>query len=845
MLRWLLARLRPESAGDLLEESAQHSRWWLLRQILSAFAPSANPFAFLWNDVRYGVRALALNPGFTATAVAALSLGIGVNTGIFSLLNGLALRSIPVPGSDRVVSVYQIFHGKMDRNVDGNESMFSVSEYEQYRDQNHVMTGVAAYAPMALVTLGGEIPRQVVAQFTSCNYFDILEERPAGPGFRPADCAAAGSGPVAIISDDLWKSQFGADPGIVGKSVLLNRHPFTIAGIAPPGFHGAEAYFASFWIPITMQHTIKPKFDAYGNANTSWLVLIGRLRDGVSIEQARADLAVISARIDQTVPGRKTSLSVDTATFASMPEMRRIVTGAGAVVLAAVGMVLLIACANVANLLLARAAGRQREIAIRLSVGATRWRLIRQLLTESLLLALIGGALGTALAYASFRSILRVLPAQLPAEFPDFALNVAPDLRVLLFSLSITVATGIAFGLLPALAASRADVKLSSGANGFLRQALVGLQIAVCTVLLISAGLLLRGLWAAQNIDPGFEMKNVASVSFDISSQGYDAARSAVFQNRLSERIAAIPGVDATARVDNAPLDDSHHGEPISLPGNPAEYRAEINYISPEFFPMLNIALVRGRNFTQAETDTDANVAIVNEATAQRLWPGEDPIGKIVIEDGKTPYQIVGVARSAQVSHLGRANETYVYFPSGPKRAVRTHWLVHGASAVSLTAIRAAVREIDPALAATVAPLDHNLEWWRTPSRLVALLAGSLGALALALASIGVYGVVSFAVSRCVREIGIRMALGADREAVRHMILARAMRPVGIGAACGILLCAAVSKILSSLLFGVSPRDPLTFSVIPLFLVGVALLAGFIPARRATSIDPASALRHD
>jgi predicted permease len=416
--------------------------------------------------------------------------------------------------------------------------------------------------------------------------------------------------------------------------------------------------------------------------------------------------------------------------------------------------------------------------------------------------------------------------------------------------------TGIVFGLAPALQASRPDVntalKQAGGiggktGDGFLRHALVGTQVAVSMVLLIAAGLLLRGLYLAQTIDPGFEMKNVAAVSFDLRGQGYDEARVGLFQRQARDRLAALPGVDAVAQAGNTPLSDSHRGTMFSLPGQPANYQVEFNEVSPEFFSLLGVPIVRGRNFTGSEERTGAAVAIVTESTARRFWPNQDPLGKILPMEGEGDMQVIGVAKDARVSHLATSNETYLYLPAGPKQQIRMRLLLHAAGGFASTAtgIRAVIHSLDPGLVVDVSELEDNLEVWRAPSRIVAILAGSLGALGMLLACIGVYGVVSYAVSRRVREIGIRMTLGADAREVKSLILWQAMRPVAIGAVVGIAGCAAVSQVLKSMLFGLSAHDPVAFVVVPLLLLSVALAASYIPARRATKVDPMVALRYE
>jgi predicted permease len=872
LLRLRFLRSAESALGDLMEEwnAGSGSRRWVWRQALSMFWPGTgsahnaypqkennmNIISAFWSDLRYAARTLRKNPGFTFVAVLAISLGIGVNTGIFTVLNAVALRPLPVPGATDIVSVYQTIRGLKSRNAHGAPSFFSWPEYKSYRDNNHVLSGLAAYEPFLTVTLGGERPKQLFGQLTSCNYFDVLNEPPAlGRAFSASDCAVAREGAVAVLSDSLWRTTFAADPAIVGRKIVLNRQPFTVIGVAPVGFQGTEPMASAFWAPVTMQFMLERDIDWFEKPNMSWLVLLGRTKPGVSRSQLRADMAVIAGRIDQLTPGRKTTLQIETGTFLSMPEERKYVTAVGAVLLSAVGMVLLIACANVANLLLARAAGRQKEIAIRLSVGASRRRLIRQLLTESMLIALLGGALGSLIAVWSFEAIVGFVFSHLPHEAPPVAVGVGPDIRVLGYAVLLTLITGIVFGLIPALQASRPDVNAAlkqSGtdgktADGFLRHALVGTQVAVSMVLLIAAGLLLRGLYLAQTIDPGFEMKNVAAVSFDLRGQGYDAARAGIFQRQVMDRLAALPGVETVAQAGNTPLSDSHRGTMFSLPGQADKYQVEFNEVSPDFFSLLGVPIVRGRNFTSTEARTGAALAIVTESTALRFWPNQDSIGKILRMEGESDMQVIGVAKDAQVSHLAKSNETYLYLPAGPKEQIRMKLLVRGADAFAstTTGIQAAIHSLDPGLVVDVAKLEDNLEVWRAPSRIVAILAGSLGALGMLLACIGVYGVVSYAVSRRVREIGIRMTLGADAREVKRLILRQAMRPVVLGALIGIAGCAAVSQVLKSMLFGISAHDPVAFVAVPLVLLSVALAASYIPARRATKGDPMIALRYE
>jgi macrolide transport system ATP-binding/permease protein len=812
----------------------------------------------LYEDLRYGTRVLRQNRAFTIAAVLAIALGVGINVGIFSVMNGLALRLLAVPRADKMISVSQIFHGRTTRNTHDETSMFSYQEYLDYRDHNHVFSGLLAYEPFVEATFVAGNMHQVLGAVTSCNYFEVLNVHPAkGRGFVDSDCAAPGGNAVVVVSDDLWRGTFGGDPSLVGKRIVLNRTAYTVVGITRSGFTGTEPVASAFWAPITMQKALEPGTDRIMDDNMSWLALLGRVKPGVSLEQVRADLGVISGRIDRLHPGRTTSLAIGTARFFGRPEEREFLLPVAAVVLGAFGLVLLIACANVANLLLARASVRRKEIALRLSIGASRWRLIRQLLTESLLLSLIGGTLGSLLAFWSFASITHFVISQLPRDFSTLVVNVAPDQRVLGYALALTLFTGITFGLVPALQSSRLDLNtaLKGGAihsgsrrtsGRFLRNALVGAQIAVCMTLLLAAGLLLRGLYHAQTVNPGFEMKSVASAFLNLRTQGYDESGAAAFMRSLRERIAGLPGVTEVAQAECAPLSRDFSADYFSIPGRADKVPIEYNHVSPEYFTVVDIPIVRGRGFRPGE-GPDAPGVIVTESTARRLWPGEDPLAKTLREDTGRAYSVIGVAKDAQVSHLGELDTTYLYFPSGPQDNLRTYLLVRSAAGVTPTPkdIRDVVQSLDADMPVDVTKLEDYLSVWRTPSRIAATLSGALGGLALLLAAIGVYGVVSYSVSRSVREIGIRMALGAEGTEVMNLVLRQAMRPVLIGGLVGLAGCAGVSSVLSSMLFGLSAHDPVAFISVPLFLAAVALIACYIPARRALRVDPVLALRYE
>jgi macrolide transport system ATP-binding/permease protein len=816
----------------------------------------------LYEDLRYGARVLRRNPGFTAAAVLAIALGVGINVGIFSVLNGIALRLLPVPRAEQLLSVDQVFHGHVSRNVHGEKSMFSYSEYLDYRDHNHVFTGLAATEPFLEATLGGPQMRGLMGALTSCNYFDVLNEHAAqGRTFVDTDCAAPGQNNVVVISDELWRGTFASDPSIVGKQIILDQTPFTVIGVMPAGFTGTEPVASAFWTPVTMQRTLDAGRDRLGDSNMSWLAVLGRVRPRVTLEQVRADLSVIAARIDESHPGRETTLAISRAAFFGRPEEHGFLIPAASIVLAAFGLVLLIACANVSSLLLARASARHKEIALRQSMGASRGRLVRQLLTESVLLSSVGGTLGSLFAFWSFAGIVRLVTSQLPKSFPTLALNVAPDSRVLGFSMGLTLITGIVFGLVPALRTSSFDLNTALKGDGtlamsgkrsgrFLRNAFVAAQVAVCMILLLAAGLLLHGLYYAQTVNPGFEMKGLATTYFNLRGLNYSESRAAAFVGRLRQRVAALPGVTEVAQAECGPLSSDHSGDRFFVAGSSKPVGIEYNHVSPEYFSVVGIPIVRGRGFGPNDWK-DGSSIIVTESTARKLWPGQEPLGKTLhsrLTGGLLgpEYVVIGVAADAQVSHLGESDTMYLYFPGGSQGdSLRSYVLVRFSGSYSDLAagLRGIAQSLDAEVPVDVKKIEDNLEVWRAPSRIATALSAALGALALLLALIGVYGMVSYSVSRSVREIGIRMALGANTSEVMRQVLQQTMRPVVIGGLIGIAGSAAVSWVLSSMLFGLSAHDPVAFLFVPIFLLIAAVLASYVPARRATRVDPVVALR--
>jgi predicted permease len=693
----------------------------------------------------------------------------------------------------------------------------------------------------------------VNGQLAACNFFAVLGIAPAlGRGFAPNECAAEDAGPVVVLSDAFWRSHFGGDPGVVGKMVKLNRVPLTVIGVAPPGFTGTEIDAALYWVPLSMQWTLAGRLDKHPidrDADVAWLTPVGRLKVGVTTAQVRADLIVIAGRRDARLRDRVTTVSVSEPSFFGRRDQRVVILAAGTVFLVAVSLVLLIACANIANFFLARATARQREIAIRLAIGASRAQLVRQLLVESLLIALAGGLLGTTVSFAAARTLIDAV--QRMPDMTPISIAVNPDIRVVAYALLLVVASACVFGLVPALHATRPDLHSAlkqghdgSGSRTRLRSTLVGMQVAVSMVLLVSAGLLLRGLSHAQSADPGFVLDNATTMFFDLRAEGYGDLRAIAFHRDLDAVLQSIPGVIAAAQATAAPLAGRTFIGSFARPGIQGNQQMQYNRVSRGFFASVGIPIVRGRDFAASETNGD--VAIVSEAAARALWPGQDPIGKMIRDDHS--YTVVGVARDAEVSELGQANQPFLYIAASNRDALDVGTVIVRSSAPQATvaaALRAGALAQDRDLHLKIAPLRDNMRSYVNASRMFAALSGTLAAVALLLASIGIYGTVAFGVARRTREIGIRMALGAHSRNVVGLVTRQSMRTVVLGAVVGLLISTLVTRVLERVLFGVSALDPVAFATVPALLIGIAALASYVPARRAVRIDPLIALRSE
>ena len=816
----------------------------------------------LWNDIRYSVRTLMRNPGVTALAVATIALGVGVNAGIFTTVNGLLFRDLPAVDAHELVTIEQSIDGVPGRN--SQLGGFSTAEYRRLSEQTTTLSGIFGHSDPTQTTLGGESPQEIVGTIVTCEYFDVLRQPPAmGRALRAEDCAT-GADAVVVLAHELWATVFESDPGVVGRVIELNRQLFTVVGVAQEGTYGGLGFYRTqYFAPISTQPLLLPNEDSYGNDNRGWLFVIGRR--AASIEQVGAELDVLAARIDDEQAGRTTTMHVDRATPLGMVDfLRDLLVRLAALLMIPFAFVLLIACANVANLLLARAAARHREIAIRFSLGASRARVIRQLLTESVLISVAGGVLGSVLALWAFQTLAAVvIPTLTPAEAASpFYIDASPDFRVIAVMAAVMLGAGFLFGLAPAFQVSKPDLyaAIKQGAHGTggarggrLQGTLVAAQVAITMVLMVGVGLLLRGLTATQTIDPGFEFRNIAVATYDMRGGGYDPAEAAVFQRRLLEEVRGLPGIEGAAQAITEPLNADAESAEVRLPTQDrAQLRGvALNGVTADYFDVVGIPIVRGRAFADPDMTGGSVATIVTESTARNLWPDQEPVGQRLLmaigPDQDVALEIVGVAGDAQLRVVGQVEPYYLYLPAAPRSAQLLQLLVKSRTdfASTAAAIRTAAERLDPGLAVQVRPLEANLDYWQKLSGTLTGLVASLGLLALSLGAVGIYGVVAYFVGRRTREIAIRMALGARPRNVLAMILRRTMRPVVVGAVVGLAAALGVSRLLSSMIFGVSPYDPLGIGAAALFVLGVAFVAGFLPGRRAVREHPLAALHYE
>ncbi|MGH9940567.1 MAG: ABC transporter permease [Blastocatellia bacterium] len=817
----------------------------------------------LWQDLRYAVRMLGKNPGFALAAILTLALGIGVNTTIFSLVNALLLRSLPVEEPNRLARVGSTARG------DGFRT-FSHQEYAYFRDHNEVFSGLIAHHPINVSLRAGDEAELAWGEIVSGNYFSVLGVRPAlGRAFLPEEDATPGARAVAVISHNLWKRSFGADQGVIGKAVRLNGHTFTVVGVAPAGFSGTFVGFAvDLWAPVMMSAQVAPSGESLQRWDDRFLMLIGRLRPGATFAQAHSSMTVLAEQLAQAHPDTNKDRGVKLAAASGLhPALTGPVTIFLALLMGVVALVLLIACANVANLLLARATVRRKEIAIRLALGAGRFRLVRQLLTENVLLALLGGVAGGLLAFWTSDLLTAFRP---PTDVP-IVFNLSLDQRVFAFNFLLALLTGIVFGLAPALAASRPDVMTAlkdetagDARRSRLRDALVVVQVAVSLVLLIGAGLLARSLRQAATMEVGFDPQNVFVMAFEPQLLGYDPPRARAFYQELTGRVSSLPGVRGVTLAHAVPLGDRGGATDFLIEGQPpppgqaagqATLSADYNVVAPGYFETVRIPLTQGREFVARDREGAPGVVIINETFARRFWPGENPLGKrlrranLRIWGDQGPLlEVVGVARDIKYRSYGEPPRPYLYVPQTQDQRLdlMLHVRTAGDPRAALEATRSVVRQLDDNMPITGARLmTESMGFSLLPARLAGSVLGVAGLLALVLAATGIFGVISYAVSRRTREIGIRMALGARPRDVLKLVIRQGMVLTLIGVVIGLAGALGLMRLLSGLLYGVSAADPLTFVSIASLLTFVALLACWIPARRATKVDPMIALRRE
>lgn len=797
-------------------------------------------------DLRYAFRALLKHRNFTVAALLTLALGIGINTGIFTLLYSVAFRPLPVKDPDRVVSIFQTFEGEFSRQVEGNVELLSYPEYLNYRDRVNGFSGLIASADTGLF-LGNDNVERINGLLVTDNYFSLLGGASAlGRMFFDKECQAPLQCPFAVISHDFWQRRFGSDRNVIGSSLTLNRQNFTIIGVAARDFRGAEISVPDVWIPVTMEPAVKPDSKLLPLPNCSWLTVFGRLKNGVSIQQAQAEMQLVAAQMDHEYPGRRSVINVMPGSYLNSPEARSKGTPIAILVIAAVALVLLIACANVSNLMLARAAARRKEIAVRLALGASRWKLIRLLLTESLLLAILGGLAGLLLAFWLPPIVLSALPEA------GLDINLRPNTTVFAYAFLISLITGVVFGLAPAIESTKSNLIVSLRTTGsrprvtrsHLRNLFVIGQVAVSLVLLIGAGLLVRGLQQAQSADLGFDQKNLLVLSMDRATQ--DEARTANLYAQISERLKALPGVESVSLSGVVPFAGVRETA-IEIDGQGATggsaLSANTNIVSPEYFRTLGIPVLRGRPFSEA--DALSQSAVISQAMANRFWPGADPIGKRFKESGGKSYEIVGVAADISSKRVGQLDGPLFYIPASSRDLTGLSFVLRTNGNQTASAVRELGRSLDKDAVVKVEPLEENVRRMLEPERMGAWFAGTVSLLALLIAATGIYGMLSYHVAERTTEIGIRMALGAQRRNVLMLIVGDGMKLAGIGAAIGIVAAIALTKVMSTLLLGVVSTDAATFAAVSIGALAVAFLACYIPAYRATKVDPLVTLRNE
>ena len=809
---------------------------------------------------------LKKSPGFTFVAVLSLALGIGANTAIFTIINAVFLHPLPVEEPSRLAEMFTRDTLTFNANANFQLTGTSLPNYEDYRDQNNVFTGLATVTFPIPLNWGGQAePQQLNASLASGNFFDVLGIKPyRGRTFIADGDKKVGGNPEVVLSYSLWARKFGSDDKFIGQTILLNGTPYTVVGIAPPSFKGIVSLGRPdlLWIPITMRDYVLTGQlkDWENNRRFRWLSIVGRLKPQLDLDQARAAMKTIAVSLEKEYPRDNKGRTVELFSLNESAlgiNQRKQFSLAGGVLMSVVGLVLLIACVNLANLLLAQASKREKELSIRAAMGAGRARLVRQLLTESTVLSLMGGVAGLLVAYWG-RNLLWSFR---PPFLLDGSIDLSFDARVLGFTLLISMFTGLIFGIIPAIKASGTDINevLKTGGRGGalgwthnrLRGLLVISEIALALVALVGSGLFLRSMQNAQKFNPGFESQNLLQMNFDLGALRYDADHGQQFFRDAIERAKTVPGVVSASVSSNGVFGGGLAGtifrEGEQTDPNNRGTLVGFDDVTPGHFATMRIPLISGRDFTDFDREKTTRVAVINEAMARAIWPDQDAIGKrFAIVSDPVLLQVIGVVGTTVVGQIGEDPQPVAYLP------MRQQYSPFGTLVVRtntnpeplIGAVRAQIQPIDKNLAFTNAQtVQQILGQGLWAARMGAALLGLFGALALTLASIGIYGVLAYSVAQRTSEIGLRMALGAQPRQVLALVLRQGMLLALIGATAGILVALPVARQAAGLLYGVSATDPLTYVGITLLLMAVALLACYLPARRATRIDPLVALR--
>jgi predicted permease len=831
----------------------------------------------LVQDVRFGLRILRKNPGFTAVAVLTLALGIGANTAIFSLLNAVMLRDLPVENPQQLVLLGK---GRSAGSTDdfANTELYSYRFYREMRQKNQVFSDVSALLSIFFTKMHGTVEGRtdleaMNVQLVSGGYFSFLGTNPIlGRSFTEPEDEPAGGHPVAMVSYSWWDRRWARDPAIVGKTVTLGSTAYTIIGITPPGFFGTTVGESpDLWIPLSMEKEVSPGWNGLDNKSFQSLYILGRLRPGISAGQAQANVNLLARQIWQESAGAVLSKRQQddlqhaqielTSVARGLPRLRYGASLPLQILMAVVGLVLLIACANIANLSLSRAAAREREIAVRMSLGAGRARLIRQMLTENLLLALSGGALGVMLAWLAGNSLLSMVPH---GDEP-LPLDVTPDVRVLGFTFIVALATALLCGVAPALRATRIalspSLKEGRGAVSVtsrtpLAKGLIVSQVALSLILLIGAGLFLRTLVNLSNVDTGFNKENVLRFGIDPPAVGYKVdLRLVTLYQQIEQRVSALPGVRA-ASISFFTFNEGEWTDPVSVIGRTPtpedDMAAHHNVVGPGYFATMGIPLLLGRVFGPQDSGASTKVAIINETFARWYLPGGSPIGRHFGLGGDPAHsndmEVVGVVKDAKYLSLQERPFPAAYYPYTQHVQYLSGFEVRytGKPELIISQVRSAIGQVDHSLpVAYQGSMVEQVNRSMAGQSLIARLSTFFGLLAAFLACIGIYGLMSYAVTRRTNEIGIRMALGAESSGVLWMVMRESLTLVGAGVAIGIPAALAAARLVSSVLYGLKATDPITITVSVLLMIAVAALAGYLPARRAAKVDPMVALRYE